>query len=66
MCVLRCLAAGVQRGDRELDPATVDLRDKRLLVKVAEVLLAHFFQRDQYVAEDAVEQFYGCRFRCGL
>ena len=59
VCVLRCLAAGVQRGDGELDAAAADLGHERLLVEVAEVLLAHFVQRDQDVAEDAVEQFDG-------
>lgn len=57
--VLRCLAAGVQCGDRELDAAAADLGHERLLVEVAEVLLAHFVERDQDVAEDAVKQFDG-------
>lgn len=62
VCVLQRLAAGVQRGDRKLDPAAVDLCHERLLVEIAKVLLADFLQRDQDVAEDAIEQFDGGRF----
>ena len=56
--------AVVQRGDGQLNPAAYDLCDKGLLVEVAEVLLAQLGEGDQHVAEVAVQQLNGSRFRC--
>lgn len=64
VCVLRRLAAAVQGSDGQLNAAAADLGGERLFIEVAEVLHADLFQRDQYVAEGAIQQLDGGGFRC--
>lgn len=61
---LGSLAAAVERGDRQLDPAALNLGSKRPLVEVSEVLHAQLFKGYQHVAERAVKQLDGGRVGC--
>ncbi|MNP73973.1 hypothetical protein D3C76_1707680 [compost metagenome] len=64
MDVFEGLSAVFERGHWQRDAAVVEVGCERLLVEVAEVLQAKFFQGNEHVAEGAVEQFNGYGFRC--
>ena len=58
------LAAAVECGDRQLNPAADDFCDERLFVQVAKVLFAQLVEGDQHVTEVAIQQLNCGRVRC--